>query len=327
MNNYSTPGVYTEEIPVLPPSVAASSTAIPAFIGCTEKTSKDGGSLEFSAIKVSTLLEYQELFGGPKTASFNVTMNAQNEIGEVTVTAPEHKLYHSVDHYFKNGGGECYIVSLGDYSTITDENTFFKGLEALSLEDEPTLIVLGEAASLKDSAYYEVCKKALAQCGNLKDRFCILDVQHGAEIEGFRTGVGTEYLKYGAAYTPYLQTTINYAYNDEDIVISGSSSVEIVEAVVGDAIKVTRRKDATVAKLKITKGSAGDSLSFSVSGSVLTIAAVGDDGISAGELKTAWDSFSGDKGGFSITVLDASAMVEFSTTQIELVSSADNTYP
>ena len=37
MPSYSTPGVYIEEISVFPPSVAAVATAIPAFIGYTEK--------------------------------------------------------------------------------------------------------------------------------------------------------------------------------------------------------------------------------------------------------------------------------------------------
>ena len=34
---YKTPGVYVEEISVFPPSVAQVETAIPAFIGYTEK--------------------------------------------------------------------------------------------------------------------------------------------------------------------------------------------------------------------------------------------------------------------------------------------------
>ena len=34
---YKTPGVYVEEIPKFPPSVAPVATAIPAFIGYTEK--------------------------------------------------------------------------------------------------------------------------------------------------------------------------------------------------------------------------------------------------------------------------------------------------
>ncbi|MDQ6764115.1 MAG: phage tail sheath family protein, partial [Bacteroidota bacterium] len=37
MADYKTPGVYIEEIPHLPPSIASVETAIPAFIGYTEK--------------------------------------------------------------------------------------------------------------------------------------------------------------------------------------------------------------------------------------------------------------------------------------------------
>ncbi|MBP1653020.1 MAG: phage tail protein, partial [Bacteroidetes bacterium] len=37
MAEYKTPGVYIEEIPKLPPSIASVETAIPAFIGYTEK--------------------------------------------------------------------------------------------------------------------------------------------------------------------------------------------------------------------------------------------------------------------------------------------------
>ena len=48
---YNTPGVYVEEISTLPPSVAEISTAIPAFLGYTEK----GPSI--AAIR--TMLEYE----------------------------------------------------------------------------------------------------------------------------------------------------------------------------------------------------------------------------------------------------------------------------
>ncbi len=42
MANYITPGVYIEEIPGLPPSVAQVETAIPVFIGYTEKAQLNG---------------------------------------------------------------------------------------------------------------------------------------------------------------------------------------------------------------------------------------------------------------------------------------------
>ena len=40
MADYKTPGVYIEEIPKLPPSIASVETAIPAFVGYTEKAIK-----------------------------------------------------------------------------------------------------------------------------------------------------------------------------------------------------------------------------------------------------------------------------------------------
>ena len=53
MVTYKTPGVYVEEIATLPPSVAEVATAIPAFIGYTEKGAKQ--------VKlITTLLEYEE---------------------------------------------------------------------------------------------------------------------------------------------------------------------------------------------------------------------------------------------------------------------------
>ena len=42
---YKTPGVYVEEITKFPPSVAEVETAIPAFIGYTEKALKKGEKL------------------------------------------------------------------------------------------------------------------------------------------------------------------------------------------------------------------------------------------------------------------------------------------
>ena len=38
--DYKTPGVFVEEISKFPPSIAAVETAIPAFIGYTEKAMK-----------------------------------------------------------------------------------------------------------------------------------------------------------------------------------------------------------------------------------------------------------------------------------------------
>lgn len=62
--SYSTPGVYIEEISTLLPSIAAVETAIPAFIGYTEKAEKNGNTsaLEFKPTRITSLKEYKDIF-------------------------------------------------------------------------------------------------------------------------------------------------------------------------------------------------------------------------------------------------------------------------
>ena len=64
--SYKTPGVYVEEVALFPPSVAPVATAIPAFIGHTALTiDTNGEALVNRPIRLSSLLEFREIFGGP----------------------------------------------------------------------------------------------------------------------------------------------------------------------------------------------------------------------------------------------------------------------
>jgi phage tail sheath protein FI len=58
--NYKTPGVYVEEIAKFPPSVAQVETAIPAFIGYTEKGPKNEPTRISSMLEYETILEKQK---------------------------------------------------------------------------------------------------------------------------------------------------------------------------------------------------------------------------------------------------------------------------
>ena len=68
----ATPGVYIEERNAFPNSVAAIPTAIPAFVGYTEKTTKDGKSLVNSPVRVSSLGDFHKTFGKGFTTSFSI---------------------------------------------------------------------------------------------------------------------------------------------------------------------------------------------------------------------------------------------------------------
>ena len=112
---------------------------------------------------------------------------------------------------------------------------------ALEKEDEPTLIVFPEAIHLSNDDYFNIYNLALKQCGDLKDRFAIIDVKQtendpsGAntivnnDMTAFRNGnLSVDYLLYGAAYYPYLSTTLDFDYSGkEDSIKVISESIKI----------------------------------------------------------------------------------------------------
>jgi uncharacterized protein len=234
MATYKTPGVYVEEVSTLPPSVAEVSTAIPAFIGYTQKGS--------GVARIQSLLDYEALFGGPEMAKFAATTSGSDAKTLVTLAfadtgQPKHWLYYALTHFFRNGGGTCYVASVGNYDAAPAKDDFLAGLGLIEREDEPTLLLFPEAVDLDPASYHAICQQALAQCGKLKDRFTILDVP-GGNAAALRDGIGTASLSYGAAYHPYLDTTLTYAYDEGDVTVDlGDDDSAALDA---DAVKLSQ---------------------------------------------------------------------------------------
>ena len=190
---YNAPGVYVEEVSLNPANVEEVKSAVPAFIGYTEKaTARIKNDLLFIPKKIASLLDYERYFGGAPSAQSFV-------------------LYPSLQLYFDNGGEACYIVSIGDYSSTLEKLKFVRGLDAIGREDEPTLLLFPDAVNLPSTGLYEVQKVALQQAEKLKDRFCILDLklastaaEHAIVVQEFRDQTGINSLKFGAVYSPHL---------------------------------------------------------------------------------------------------------------------------
>lgn len=243
MPDYKTPGVYIEEISTLPASVAAVATAIPAFIGHTEKAGKldDPEELRGEPTRITSMLDYEDIFGGPNPEDIDVTVSdtftgndgEEAELSNRTITATladgdvsDYKMYYALQMFFNNGGGPCYVVSVNDYDNAVDPGddttptSLLGGLARLAKYDEPTLIVFPDQMSVAD--YKDVYDAALTQCYNLRDRFVIMDVKDGstdpiADAGTFRnSGIGMNNLKYGAVYYPFLQTSLNFGYADAE---------------------------------------------------------------------------------------------------------------
>ena len=222
---YKTPGVYVEEISTLPPSVAEVATAVPAFVGYTELGPAD--TAEPKVRRVSTLLEFKTVFGAALPAKFKLTQGVPLLL-EAVPPVNAFSLYYALSHYFKNGGGPAYIVSVGNYRNSPSKARFSVGLTALEKEDEPTLLVLTDAAALLTGPdYYQICGEALAQSAQLGDRFTLVDVHNGDPVALRNDSNLSARLAYGAAYHPYLQTSINVAYRDEDVEIVRAASAAV----------------------------------------------------------------------------------------------------
>lgn len=222
---YSTPGVYVVEKSLFPPSVAPVATAIPAFIGYTEMAMEYlADDLLNKSKKIGSMKEYERFygFGAPITVN-SVDIGIDNNVLSADITQ-QYMLYEALRMFFENGGGDCYIISVGKYlpTPAFAKADFSRGLDVLRKVDEPTLIVFPDAVNLTQlSGFYSLQQEALAQCGELKDRFAILDLQNylnpnlyndktnfDKSNQEFRDFIGMSDLKYGAAYTPWINADI-----------------------------------------------------------------------------------------------------------------------
>lgn len=238
MAQYQTPGVYVEEISKFPPSVAGVATAIPAFIGYTKSQPKNGN---LNPVKVSSLLDFESKFGeGPSYANKDCV------------------LYDSMRLFYDNGGGECYVVSVGKHEDTKNKDNYPKAIDALEKVDEVTLVLFPDAAKLFSvSDLGNIQKKALEHCAKMGDRFAILDISlkeddsqdtsaqnntnkkegnNEDEIkedevtkqkvvlssedlcEQFRYNIGINDLSYGAAYYPYVITSYSKDLDFDEVV-------------------------------------------------------------------------------------------------------------
>ena len=244
MPEYKTPGVYIEEIRRLPPSIASVETAIPAFIGYTEKAQKkEADDLRNKPYRITSMLEYELYFGSAQpetgiTITIDTTSGAPDVQGKIG-TRSNYLMFYSLQMFFINGGGPCYIVSVGDYSGggVISQATLKTGLDEIAKINEVTLILFPDGLNMTEAAsYYSLYMEALDQCKELKDRFAVMDVFINPELTKqeniaearLRISGDTDRLKYGAIYYPRINAQIEYKYGgDETVNIIGKGNATL----------------------------------------------------------------------------------------------------
>jgi uncharacterized protein len=241
-----TPGVYIVEKNAFPNSIVEVATAVPAFVGYTQKADNNGHTLTNKPWRITSLAEFHQYFGlGPPAANvtrFNLrkatvtaTTTPAIPLGardaapftlggtayQLTQTKGFYLLYFSLLTFFQNGGGPCFIVSVGDYNAAVgrhiEKEKLIEGIHALAGEQEPTMLVVPDAVLLVHDDCIAVQKEALRHCGNvMKNRIAILDIRQGYQdrnstpdcVAAFRDAIGTDCLSYGAVYYPWLNTNV-----------------------------------------------------------------------------------------------------------------------
>lgn len=238
---YKTPGVYIEEIPKFPPSIAQVETAIPAFIGYTQfALDARGNSLLNEPKRISSLLEYERFFGlAQAETAITVTINEAVRPADVQAAIgarSPYLMYYGLQMFFANGGGPCWIISVGDYTTGQIGGAeLLAGLQLTQKVDEVTLLVFPDAQNLTSlNDYYTLYNEAMELCHEMKDRFTVIDVWLDpqepdlmANIATLRnnTSAETDTLKYGAVYFPNIETILDYYYGGEG---PGDGNVNII---------------------------------------------------------------------------------------------------
>lgn len=262
MGEYKTPGVYIKEKNAFGNSIVEAETAIPAFIGFTEKALNGDDDLTNVPWKISSMNEFIQYFGGAPKLKIPVKIEVKNEEeNEYTLSVSvtnSYTLYWQMQMFFANGGGTCYVVSVGTYEekgktdnshtnpeqedTAQSDKLTTKmvndALEALEKEREVTMIVVPEAVFGEQCS--NIQQLMMQHCGEMANRFAILDVpqedkslQLDKRMEKFQNTV-TNYFSYGAAYFPWLNTTVLSEKDLDGNTFEWDESVKTYKDKIGD---------------------------------------------------------------------------------------------
>ena len=211
MAQMKTPGVYIVEKSAFPNSVVEVATAVPAFIGYTEKADNMGTSLANKPWRITSMADFHKYFGFGPVPMFGINVEEKKAAGgeakpkdkpekpakkaedtggesfsfdgkayHLNQVGGKYLLYYSMLLFYQNGGGPCHIVSVGSYGDSIDLDSMQKGIDLLIKEQEPTMVVMPDAVLLDEENCISLQQAALAHCGGkMKNRVAILDVWNG----------------------------------------------------------------------------------------------------------------------------------------------------
>ena len=193
-----TPGVYIQELDAFGNSVVPVPTAIPAFIGYTEKTSYNGKSLVNKAVRVTSLAEFLSIFGkNAPEVKYNLTSvllpERINELqAEVDGTS---KTLQAANDALKKAGKNATQEQQDAAAKAKDENVEAKA-NLDTANKTPSIGALIKAQADVDKAAGSATDPQLKALGDAKSGF-------QREIEN------SDFVDHGYAYS-LTQKSINF---------------------------------------------------------------------------------------------------------------------
>lgn len=159
---YLTPGVFVEEVPGGARPIEAVGTSTAGFVGVAPRRDAHLGE----AYPVNNFSEFLREFS--------------TEQGGTTPLAS------AVFGFFQNGGSRCYVVNIGQDTTIAGGAGARRGLPLLEEVDEVAIVA---APGYTDASSHDAL---LSHCEKLKDRVAILDAPHTVKSLDQLTKVATQ---------------------------------------------------------------------------------------------------------------------------------------
>jgi phage tail sheath protein FI len=190
-----TPGVFIEENSTLLSSISQAETSTAVFIGYTATATFNGNSLTGIPTLINSESDYQTKYNSGNPALTQIPDGCY--------------LPDSIKLFYDNGGGKCYVISVGDFTPAVSFNALQSGLEA-SKNVSAQLIVIPDAVSLSANELGMLQDIMLQMCNDLQNRFSILDTlkptaNFDNDLNTFRNNLGLKNLTHGAAYYPWLK--------------------------------------------------------------------------------------------------------------------------
>lgn len=233
-----TPGVYIDEVSMLPSSIVRDAATIPLFLGYTNYHSQKfsfniGTTMPTSSVLIRSAQEFAEVFGKAVPEKFLVTVTdtqAPNGplVRNLSVTMDsggpsKFILWYAIQHYFANGGGPCKVISISSFIADFNSSRFVAGI-ADSLKVDGCQLLVMPGASLVPTNYAEVVNKGMDSMQLAGNRFLLLDVPDSGnpstDLAAFRGLIASGNVAHSAAYYPHLRTNIGYEYDLAQITVT-----------------------------------------------------------------------------------------------------------